>query len=50
LLAVFTKRYGQPNALRRGKGTDYVQWRFKEGRLHLTRTGTLVVARFASAE
>jgi len=49
LLQAFTKRYGQPRALRRGTGHDYAQWQFKEGRLHLTRTGALIVLRFTSA-
>ena len=49
LVAALTKRYGQPKAQRGGTGQYYAQWRFKEGRLHLTRTGTLVVLRFASA-
>ena len=48
LLAALTKRYGEPHARRRGTGHDYVQWRFREGKLHLTRTGSLVVLRFAS--
>jgi len=48
LLTTFSKRYGTPRALRRGKGFDYAQWRFRDGRLHLTRTGTLVVAQFAA--
>lgn len=48
LLATLTKRYGKPRALRRGKGFDYAQWRFRDGRLHLTRTGTLVMAQFAA--
>ena len=48
VLAALTKRYGEPRALRRGKGHDYAQWRFKEGRLHLTRTGTLIIAQFAA--
>lgn len=49
LVLAFTKRYGHPRALRHGTGHDYAQWRFREGTLHLTRTGTLVVARFAVA-
>jgi hypothetical protein len=49
LLAALTKRYGEPKARRSGTGHDYAQWRFREGRLHLTRTGTLVVLRFAPA-
>ena len=49
LLSSLTKRYGQPKALRSGTGHDYAQWRFREGKLHLTRTGTLVVLRFAAA-
>ena len=48
LLATLTKRYGAPRALRRGKGLDYAQWQFRDGRLHLTRTGTLVIAQFAA--
>jgi hypothetical protein len=48
LFAALTKRYGRPKAQRSGKGHDYAQWRFREGKLHLTRTGTLVVLRFAS--
>jgi hypothetical protein len=48
LFAALTKRYGQPKAQRSGTGHDYAQWRFKEGKLHLTRTGSLVVLRFAS--
>ncbi|HKW47016.1 MAG TPA: hypothetical protein VJN70_06210 [Gemmatimonadaceae bacterium] len=48
LLAVLIKRYGAPRALRRGKGVDYAQWLFRDGRLHLTRTGTLVIAQFAA--
>ena len=49
LLRAFAKRYGQPRALRRGTGHDYAQWRFQEGRLHITRTGTVIVVRFALA-
>ena len=49
LVLAFTKRYGHPRALRHGTSHDYAQWRFREGTLHLTRTGTLVVARFAAA-
>lgn len=49
LLAVLTKRYGEPKARRSGTGHDYAQWRFREGKLHLTRTGDLVVLRFAPA-
>ena len=49
LLRAFTKRYGRPKALRHGTGRDYAQWRFREGRLHLTRTGTVIVLRFALA-
>lgn len=48
MLAMLTKRYGAPRALRRGKGFDYAQWRFRDGRLHLTRTGTMVIAQFAA--
>lgn len=48
LLTALTKRYGAPRALRRGKGIDYAQWQFRDGRLHLTRTGTLVIAQFAA--
>jgi hypothetical protein len=48
VLAALTKRYGAPRALKRGKGFDYAQWQFKDGRLHLTRTGTLVIAQFAA--
>ena len=48
LLATLTKRYGTPRAVRRGKGFDYAQWQFRDGRLHLTRTGTLVIAQFAA--
>ena len=48
VLALLTKRYGAPRALRRGKGLDYAQWRFRDGRLHLTRTGTLVLVQFAA--
>ncbi|HEY7236923.1 MAG TPA: hypothetical protein VH539_22370 [Gemmatimonadaceae bacterium] len=47
LLTALTKRYGEPKARRSGTGHDYVQWRFREGKLHLTRTGDLVVLRFA---
>jgi hypothetical protein len=47
LLATLTKRYGAPRAVRRGKGLDYAQWQFRDGRLHLTRTGTLVIVQFA---
>ena len=46
LLAAFSKQYGRPRALRRGKGVGYAQWQFKEGRMDLTRTGTLVIAEF----
>ena len=49
LLSALTKRYGQPRAMRSGTGHAYAQWRFREGKLHLTRTGTLVVLRFAGA-
>ena len=48
LLAALTKRYGAPRTVKRGKGLDYAQWRFSDGRLHLTRTGTLVIAQFAA--
>ena len=48
VLAALTRRYGAPRALRRGKGFDYAQWRFRDGRLHLTRTGTMVIAQFAA--
>ena len=48
LLAILTKRYGAPRALKRGKGVNYAQWQFRDGRLHLTRTGTLVIAQFAA--
>ena len=48
VLKALTKRYGAPRALRRGKGFDYAQWRFRDGRLHLTRTGTMVLAQFAA--
>jgi len=48
VLAALTKRYGAPRALRHGKGLDYAQWQFKDGRLHLTRTGTLIIAQFAA--
>lgn len=48
LLRAFAKRYGRPKALQRGTGHDYAQWRFKEGRLHLTRTGSVIVLRFAT--
>ena len=48
VLSALTKRYGEPRALRRGTGHDYAQWRFKEGRLHLTRTGTMILAQFAA--
>ena len=48
VLSALTKRYGAPRALRRGRGFDYAQWQFKDGRLHLTRTGTLVIAQFAA--
>ena len=47
LLAALTKRYGEPKARRGGSRHDYAQWRFREGMLHLTRTGDLVVLRFA---
>jgi hypothetical protein len=46
VLRIFTKRFGQARAVTRGSGHAYAQWRFKEGRLHLTRTGRVVVARF----
>ena len=48
LLVAFTKQYGAPRALRHGDGIGYAQWRFKEGQLDLTRTGTLVIAEFRS--
>ena len=48
VLSTLIKRYGAPRALRRGKGFDYAQWQFRDGRLHLTRTGTLVIAQFAA--
>ena len=48
LLATLIKRYGAPRALKRGKGFDYAQWQFSDGRLHLTRTGSLVIAQFAA--
>jgi len=48
LLATLVKRYGAPRALRRGKGFDYAQWQFRDGRLHLTRTGSVVIAQFAA--
>jgi hypothetical protein len=46
VLRVFTKRFGQARAVTRGSGHAYAQWQFREGRLHLTRTGSVVVARF----
>jgi hypothetical protein len=46
VLRIFTKRFGEARTVKRGSGHAYAQWRFKEGRLHLTRTGTMVVARF----
>jgi len=46
VLAAFTRQYGKPRALRRGKGIGYAQWRFKDGQMDLTRTGTLVIAEF----
>lgn len=49
-----TKRYGKPSRLVRASNRDYAEWRFKEGRLHLTRTGPraneVVFATFAGAE
>jgi hypothetical protein len=48
MLATLIKRYGAPRALRRGKGLEYAQWQFRDGRLHLTRTGSLVIAQFAA--
>ena len=48
-LAAFTRQYGKPRALRRGNGIGYAQWRFKEGQMDLTRTGTLVIAEFRAA-
>ena len=48
LLATFTKQYGEPRALRHGNGVGYAQWRFKDGQMDLTRTGTLVIAEFRS--
>lgn len=48
VLRTLTKRYGAPRTLRRGKGLDYAQWQFRDGRLHLTRTGSLVIAQFAA--
>ena len=50
MLAALTRRYGQPRALKRGKGPEYAQWRFKEGRLHLTRTGSLIIAQFGASK
>lgn len=47
LLATLTKQYGTPRVVKRTKGFDYAQWQFRDGRLHLTRTGTLVIAQFA---
>jgi len=48
LLVAFTKQYGAPRSLRHGEGIGYAQWRFKEGQMDLTRTGTLVIAEFRS--
>ena len=48
LLAALTKQYGEPRALRHGNGIGYAQWRFKDGQMDLTRTGTLVIAEFRS--
>jgi hypothetical protein len=54
VLPALIKRYGAPSRLVRARGRDYAEWRFKEGRLHLTRTGSraneVVFATFASAE
>jgi hypothetical protein len=46
VLRIFTKRFGQARTVTRGRGHAYAQWRFREGRLHLTRTGEVIVARF----
>ena len=48
LLSTLTKQYGTPRVVKRSKGFDYAQWRFADGRLHLTRTGTVVIAQFAA--
>jgi hypothetical protein len=54
VLPALIKRYGAPSRLARARGRDYAEWRFKEGRLHLTRTGSraneVVFATFASTE
>ena len=50
VLRVFTTRFGRARAITRGRGHAYAQWQFREGRLHLTRTGTVVVARFAPTD
>lgn len=54
LLPALTKRYGKPFRLVRANKRDYAEWRFKEGRLHLTRTGSraneVVFGTFASGE
>ena len=50
VLRVFTTRFGRARAIARGSGHAYAQWQFREGRLHLTRTGTVVVARFAPTD
>jgi hypothetical protein len=52
ILPAMIKRYGEPARLARARGRDYAEWRFKEGRLYLTRTGSsanqVVVATFAA--
>jgi hypothetical protein len=49
VLAALTKRYGEPRTQHLGSGHAYAQWRFKEGRLQLTRTGSMIIAKFAAA-
>ena len=47
-------RYGAPARVVRKSGHDYAEWRFKDGRLHLTRTGSaaneIVVGSFSLAK
>lgn len=53
-LPALAKRYGNPSRLVRATGRDYAEWRFTEGRLRVTRTGSrakpVVFATFASTD
>jgi hypothetical protein len=53
-LPALTKRYGAPSRLVQATGRDYAEWRFTQGRLRVTRTGSrarpVVFATFATTE